>query len=323
MVTYGFQASTSDENSPDDEAFDLHDACAAGDVTLVRAFLMGACNCHRASEEQDPMDGHNPIPAPIDDDRTDVISVGLEERRQSSHNAEACNCRTLLADRDSLGRTPLRVAVDNEQIAVVDMLMKEYGNHLDVDTRDDRGWTPLASACAFVKDVRMLRLLVDGGGDLNWKHLDGSKLKDLAIRMGNQTAVEYIQRQWEDQVGKQFETTANKFPAIECEKAVTTGDIDTLVTPDSWAAGGHHDVVDQFNNNGLETCTICECSDVDVTLVPCEHRACDACSRRWKRCHVTLAGSICGITCGSEIRGRRKILTFDKKMFATSNVNQL
>ena len=134
---------------------------------------MGACNCHRASEEQDPMDGHNPIPAPIDDDRTDVISVGLEERRQSSHNAEACNCRTMLADRDSLGRTPLRVAVDNEQIAVVDMLMKEYGNHLDVDTRDDRGWTPLASACAFVKDVRMPRLLVDGGGDLNWKHLDG------------------------------------------------------------------------------------------------------------------------------------------------------
>ena len=75
----------------------------------------------------------------------------------------------------------------------------------------------------------------------------GSKLKDLAIRMGNQTAVEYIQRQWEDQVGKQVETTANKFPAIECEEAVTNGDIDTLVTPDSWAAGGHHDVVDQFN----------------------------------------------------------------------------
>lgn len=323
MVIYGFQESTSDANTPDDEAFDLHGACAAGDVTLVRAFLMGACNCHRASEEQDQMDGHTSVNAPIDDNQTDIIGVELEERRQSGHNAEACNCRTVLADRDSLGRTPLRVAVDHEQTKVVDTLIKEYGHHVDVEARDDRGWTPLASACAFIKDVRMLQSLVDGGGDLNWKHLDGSKLKDLAVRMGNQTAVEYIQKQLEDQLRKEVETTANIFPEIECEAAVTTGDSDTLVTPDSWAAGEQHVVVDQFNNNGLETCTICEYSDVDVTLVPCEHRACDACSRRWKRCHVTLAGSICGITCGSEIRGRRKILTFDKKMFAASNVNQL
>ena len=54
-----------------------------------------------------------------------------------------------------------------------------------------------------------------------------------------------------------------------------------------------------------EICCICERAPVNVTFFPCEHRTCDECSRRWRRCHVTLAGSICGIACRTEIRGRR------------------
>jgi len=55
-----------------------------------------------------------------------------------------------------------------------------------------------------------------------------------------------------------------------------------------------------------DTCPICESAPVDVTLAPCSHSVCSRCSHRWKRCLVTLESSLCGISCGTRITGRKK-----------------
>ena len=88
-----------------------------------------------------------------------------------------CNCRALLEDRDEMGRTPLRVAVDHDQIEVVDALLQHPERSRqhpdDLNAKDDRGWTCMASACAFLKNQTMLVKLVKAGADLNWKDTDG------------------------------------------------------------------------------------------------------------------------------------------------------
>jgi len=202
----------------------------------------------------------------------------------------ACNCRALLEECDSKGRTPLRVAIDHEQCEVASELLNQEDVHFDVNAQDERGWTALAGACAYIQNETILRLLVEAGSDLNWQDENGMNLLSLARSKGNQTAVRFL------------ENLLN-LPATETPNGETQH-----VTNDHDASSAHGEV-----------CTICETAVVDVTLAPCEHRTCYACSQRWKRCHVTLLGSICGIACGSNITGRRRILTFSDENIGQIN----
>ena len=87
----------------------------------------------------------------------------------------AFNCCEILKERDATGRTPLRVAIDYDQREITRALLENHGARtaIDVNARDDRGWTAMASACAFIKNEGILNLLVDAGADLNWKDHDG------------------------------------------------------------------------------------------------------------------------------------------------------
>jgi len=370
MVRYGIHDSSSDEDDGDE--IDLHSACAIGDLTLVRVFM------------------------------------------------GSCNCRALLDVCDTSGRTPLRVAVDHDQIQVAELLLQAVERNADdVNARDDRGWTPLASACAFSKNETMLSSLVQAGADLNWRDEDGSSLQDLAARNNNQVAISFLQRKRmlssltaektdeidelhrnedtlpnnsivdkkrilrEEERLEEFTPKSSKSVRVAANTATSPGaaakktslaaaaktatslgsaaktttplGAATKTTTSLGAAAKsasslgtaaflersleslHRGLSENLrksadsensiekvrhqeppntpsgpgrkgNNSDGAICSICESSLVDVTLAPCQHRACDECSRRWKRCHVTLIGSICGIACGAEITGRwRKI----------------
>jgi len=361
MVRYGIQDDSSDEDDCDE--IDLHSACAIGDLTLVRVFM------------------------------------------------GSCNCRALLDACDTSGRTPLRVAVDHDQIQVAELLLQTVERNADdVNARDDRGWTPLASACAFSKNETMLSSLVQAGADLNWTDEDGSSLQDLAARNNNQVAISFLQRKRmlslltaeetdnidelhrnednsqnscivdkkrilrEDESSEAFtpksskslrtvaktptclglaakttlgagtktatslgaaaKTTTSLGAAAKSASSLGTAaflerSLESLhrgLSENSRKTADSEDSIEKEKTRHLEPpntpsgpgrkgnnsdgaiCSICESSLVDVTLAPCQHRACDECSRRWKRCHVTLIGSICGIACGAEITGRwRKI----------------
>ena len=125
-----------------------------GDVTLVRAFI-------------------NEVGA------VDSCAKHLPKQQQQQP----------LEARDASGRTPLRVAIDHDRPEVARLLLllpeKEEASRrrqrfaVDVNTRDARGWTPLASACAYARDERTLQLLLDAGADLNWKDpRDGERLTE-------------------------------------------------------------------------------------------------------------------------------------------------
>ena len=86
----------------------------------------------------------------------------------------ACNCRALLEECDSKGRTPLRVAIDHEQCEVASELLNQKDVHFDVNAQDERGWTALAGACAYIQNETILRLLVEAGSDLNWQDENGT-----------------------------------------------------------------------------------------------------------------------------------------------------
>jgi len=237
--------------------------------------------------------------------RESVSSEDLSENHENDFH-EACatgditlvgafmgslNCCALLEERDSAGRTPLRVAIDHDQCEVVGALLKDEDLGLDVNARDERGWTAMAGACAFVHNETILKLLVTAGADLNWQDESGNGLLSLAKSQGNQTAVRFLE---------------NIYARATTE---TSNDESLYVTTDNRISSADDDV-----------CSICEAAVVNVTLAPCEHRTCHACSQRWKRCHVTIPGSICGIACGSIITGRRKKLTFaDDHVSQTEN----
>jgi len=279
MVRYGFEESFQEDAY--DES-DLHSACANGDVTLVCVFMGN------------------------------------------------CNCRALLEDRDEMGRTPLRVAVDHDQIEVVDALLQHPERTRqhpdDLNAKDDRGWTCMASACAFLKNQTMLVKLVKAGADLNWKDTDGSTLEELAQRKNNGVALSFLDRAKtsteEDEIGQQQQ---QQQPAKISKKYETK---ETVTTPGLATESQISEEEEEVEFERVQTedkmvqkreakdiCSICESAPMDVTLAPCQHRACDECSKRWKKCHVTLVGSVCGIACGVEITGRwRKIPAFVKSL---------
>jgi len=220
----------------------------------------------------------------------------------------ACKSCDLFKERDNLGRAPLRVAIDHDQCEIASLLLSlakdnnEDGVFVDVNARDDHGWTAMASACAFIRNEAVLRSLVDAGADLDWRDQEGISLYDLAKSKKNETAASFLEKLNASCATKDEIAGDNGKASDEAERTETNECNEQTLSQTQ--------IQTNENATGMAVCSICETSVVDVTLSPCEHRTCDECSRRWKRCHVTLTDSICGIACGCLIGGRRKILTF-------------
>eukprot|EP00752_Nemacystus_decipiens_P012595 g11155.t1 len=92
---------------------------------------------------------------------------------------------------DSIGDTPLMVAVESEQTAAVRMLVKE--GRVDVNRASETtGETPLMLA-AYYGHTNLARVLVDeGGADLECRNRKGETALSLACFWGNEDTVEYL-----------------------------------------------------------------------------------------------------------------------------------
>ena len=91
-----------------------------------------------------------------------------------------CNCRTLFEERDSKGRTPLKVAIDNDQIEIAEALLRSDDcSPADVNTTDDQGWKAMTRAPTFHNDKQIIQSkLTRAGADLSWKNGDGMLLNN-------------------------------------------------------------------------------------------------------------------------------------------------
>ena len=68
--------------------------------------------------------------------------------------------------RDNNGSSLLSIAVSNGNTECVEKMIE--GLSPNINTRDHKGWTPLMKAVVQDK-IKMTRILVDAGADLNYK----------------------------------------------------------------------------------------------------------------------------------------------------------
>ncbi|KAL2830861.1 ankyrin repeat-containing domain protein [Aspergillus cavernicola] len=68
---------------------------------------------------------------------------------------------------DEYGRTPLMIAAKNDHFRIVAMLLQT--ERVDINARIRSGWTPLSKAAAHADDEGILSILLDAGADVDTK----------------------------------------------------------------------------------------------------------------------------------------------------------
>ena len=83
--------------------------------------------------------------------------------------------------KDSLGRTPLHKAAENDYLKTARLLIAAGA---EIDAKDNKGWTPLLTA-AFFEKSKVAKLLIEKGADVNAKNRNGMTVLHLAAHFEN------------------------------------------------------------------------------------------------------------------------------------------
>ncbi|KAI5808962.1 putative proteasome regulatory particle subunit [Peziza echinospora] len=94
--------------------------------------------------------------------------------------------------RDLDERIPLHWAVSFNHLPIVQLLLSQAPEGFDVDTRDDRGWTPLMYASSVRHGEDVMELLIRRGADVNAKNDNGQTPLHLAASKSNISAARLL-----------------------------------------------------------------------------------------------------------------------------------
>lgn len=157
--------------------WDIHRAIQTGNTTRVRVLI--ALKPHLVHKVD--FNGNTPL-------HKTVIYSGQPDSPESLY-AHLLEKGADIEAKDNSGRTPLRVAVDRQQIRVVEFLIEKGA---EVQTKDNNHSTPLHAAGAGGV-TPIVRLLIKNGASVNAK--DNSKftpLANAALNQGNQTIMKML-----------------------------------------------------------------------------------------------------------------------------------